>query len=99
MWFGSGPKWAKQYRYDQWTRIEVEGGRRERVAGALGRTVASFAGGTAFTLDPEARGGGWIGKVRAVTGTTEVRLSAEFSAEQRLGDAALAARAGLQFAF
>jgi hypothetical protein len=86
-------------RYDQWTRIEIEGGRRERLAGDLGRTTASFAGGTAFTLDPEARGGGWVGKVRAVTGTTEIRLSGEVGAEQRLGNAALTARAGLQFAF
>jgi len=86
-------------RYDQWTRIEIEGGRRERLAGALGRTTASFGSGPSFTLDPEARDGGWIGKVRAVTGSTEIRLSGEVSAEQRLGNAALAARAGLQFAF
>ncbi len=86
-------------RYAQWSRIELEGGRREHVAGALGRTTASFGSGTAFTLDPEARDSGWTGKVRAITGTTEVRLSGEVGAEQRLGDVALSARAALQFAF
>lgn len=86
-------------RYDQWSRIEVEGGRRERIAGALGRTTASFGSGTVFSLDPEERGGGWTGRVRAITGTTEVRLSGEVGAEQRLGNVALSARAALQFAF
>ncbi|USU05636.1 autotransporter outer membrane beta-barrel domain-containing protein [Sphingomonadaceae bacterium OTU29LAMAA1] len=86
-------------RYDQWSRIEVEGGRRERIAGALGRTTASFGSGPAFTLAPETRDSGWTGKVRAITGTTEVRLSGEVGAEQRLGDVALSARAALQFAF
>ncbi len=86
-------------RYDQWSRIEIEGGRREHIAGALGRTIASFGSGPAFTLDPEARDSGWTGKVRAITGTTEVRLSGEVGAEQRLGDVALSARAALQFAF
>lgn len=86
-------------RYDQWTRLEVEGGWRERVAGALGATTASFAGANAFTLDPEARDGGWVAKARAITGTTEVRLSGEAAAERRFGDVALSARAALQFAF
>lgn len=86
-------------RYEQWSRIEVEGGRRERIAGSLGSTTASFGSGTAFTLDPETRDSGWTGKVRAITGTTEVRLSGEVGAEQRLGDVALSARAALQFAF
>ncbi len=75
------------------------GGRRERIAGTLGRTVASFGDGTPFILDPEARNGGWIGRVRAITGTSEIRLSGEVNAEQRLGNVALSARAALQFAF
>ena len=86
-------------RYEQWSRIEIEGGRRQRIAGDLGSTTASFAGGTPFTIDPEDRGSGWVGKIRAITGTTEVRLSAEGGAEQRLGNIALSARAALQFAF
>jgi len=95
----AGINFGGDNRYEQWSRIEVEGGRRERIAGALGRTTASFGSGTAFILDPEARGGGWTGRVRAITGTTEVRLSGEVAAEQRLGDVALSARAALQFAF
>ncbi|WP_375244523.1 autotransporter domain-containing protein [Sphingomonas parapaucimobilis] len=86
-------------RYSQWSRLEVEGGRRERIAGTLGRTVASFGDGTPFILDPEARNGGWVGRVRAITGTSEIRLSGEVNAEQRLGNVALSARAALQFAF
>ncbi|WP_380785971.1 autotransporter domain-containing protein [Sphingomonas sp. R86521] len=86
-------------RYTQWSRIEVEGGRRQHIAGTLGSTTASFGSGTAFTLDPEARDSGWTGKVRAITGSSEVRLSGEAGAEQRLGDVALSVRAALQFAF
>ena len=81
------------------TRLELEGGWREPVAGSIGRTTASFADGKAFTLDPEARDGGWVAKARAVTGTSEVRLSGEAAAERRFGDVALSARAALQFAF
>lgn len=86
-------------RYTQWSRLELEGGRRQHLAGTLGSTTASFGTGTAFTLDPEARDSGWTGKVRAITGTSEVRLSGEAGAEQRLGDVALSVRAALQFAF
>ena len=86
-------------RYSQWSRLEVEGGRRERIAGTLGNTVASFGDGTPFILRPEARDGGWVGRVRAITGTSEIRLSGEVNAEQRLGNVALSARAALQFAF
>lgn len=85
--------------YDQWSRLEIEGGRRQRLSGSLGATTASFAGGTPFTLDPEARDSGWTAKARAITGTNAVRLSGEVGAEQRLGDVALSARASLQLAF
>ncbi|WP_314375105.1 autotransporter outer membrane beta-barrel domain-containing protein [Sphingomonas paucimobilis] len=95
----AGINFGGDNRYAQWSRLEVEAGRRERVAGALGRTVASFGDGTPFILDPEGRGGGWIGRVRAITGTSEIRLSGEVNAEQRLGNVALSARAALQFAF
>nr|WP_093665596.1 autotransporter outer membrane beta-barrel domain-containing protein [Sphingomonas gellani] len=95
----AGINFGGAHRYDQWSRIEVEGGRREHIAGALGRTTASFGSGAAFTLDPEKRDSGWTGRVRAITGTTEIRLSGEVGAEQRLGDVALSARAALQFAF
>ncbi len=51
----------------------------------MGNTVASFGDGTPFILRPEARDGGWVGRVRAITGTSEIRLSGEVNAEQRLG--------------
>lgn len=95
----AGINFGGDNRYAQWSRLEIEGGRRERIAGTLGRTVARFGDGTPFILDPEARDGGWIGRVRAITGTSEIRLSAEVNAEQRLGNVALSARAALQFAF
>lgn len=95
----AGINFGGDNRYAQWSRLEIEGGRRERIAGTLGRTVARFGDGTPFILDPEARDGGWIGRVRAITGTSEIRLSGEVNAEQRLGDVALSARAALQFAF
>ncbi|WP_445193676.1 autotransporter outer membrane beta-barrel domain-containing protein [Sphingomonas sp. Tas61C01] len=95
----AGINFGGDNRYAQWSRIEIEGGRRERIAGALGRTTASFGSGTPFSLDPERRSSGWTGKVRAITGSSEVRLSGEVGAEQRLGDVALSARAALQFAF
>lgn len=95
----AGINFGGQDRYAQASRIEIEGGRREHLAGVLGATTASFAGGKTFTLTPEARDSGWTGKVRAITGTSEVRLSGEVGAEQRLGDVALTARAALQLAF
>ncbi|WP_343525885.1 autotransporter domain-containing protein [Sphingomonas sp.] len=95
----AGINFGGDNRYAQWSRLEIEGGRRERIAGTLGRTIASFGDGTPFVLDPERRDGGWIGRVRAITGTSEIRLSGEVNAEQRLGNVALSARAALQFAF
>jgi hypothetical protein len=95
----AGINFGGDNRYAQWSRLEIEGGRRERIAGTLGRTVASFGDGTPFVLNPEARDGGWVGRVRAITGTSEIRLSGEVNAEQRLGNVALSARAALQFAF
>lgn len=95
----AGINFGGDNRYAQWSRLEIEGGRRERIAGTLGRTIARFGDGTPFILDPEARDGGWVGRVRAITGTSEIRLSGEAAAEQRLGNVALSARAALQFAF
>jgi hypothetical protein len=86
-------------RYDQFSRLEIEAGRRQHLAGSLGATTASFAGGTPFTLTPESRDSGWTAKARAITGTNEVRLSGEAGAEQRLGSIALSVRAALQLAF
>ncbi len=79
-----------------WFRVEVEGGRRELVGGGLGATTASFEGGQTFTLTPEERTSGWVGKLRAVGGSEGYRIGGEFNAEQQQGRAALSLRATLQ---
>ncbi len=79
-----------------WFRIEAEGGRRELVGGALGTTTASFAGGQTFTLTPEERTSGWVGKLRGVGGNAFFRMGGEFNAEQQQGRVALSLRASLQ---
>jgi hypothetical protein len=79
-----------------WFRIEVEGGRRQLVGGSLGATVARFDGGQSFTLTPEDRTSGWVGKLRAVGGNSGFRLGGELNAEQQQGRAALSLRATLQ---
>ncbi len=79
-----------------WFRVEVEGGRRELVGGSLGATTASFDGGPAFTLTPEERTSGWVGKLRAVGGSEGYRLGGEFNAEQQQGRVALSLRASVQ---
>jgi uncharacterized protein with beta-barrel porin domain len=78
-----------------WFRIEAEGGRRELVGGSLGSTTARFAGGTAFTLEPEKRTSGWVGKLRAVGGGNGFQIGGEAGAEEQQGRAALSLRASL----
>jgi hypothetical protein len=78
-----------------WFRVELEGGRRELVGGSLGSTTARFAGGTAFTLDPEQRTSGWVGKLRATGGGAGFQIGGEAGAEQQQGRAALSLRASL----
>lgn len=78
-----------------WFRIEAEGGRRELVGGSLGSTTARFAGGAAFTLEPEKRTSGWLGKLRAVGGGNGFQIGGEAGAEEQQGRAALSLRASL----
>ncbi len=79
-----------------WFRVEAEGGRRELVGGGLGATTAAFEGGQSFTLTPEERTSGWVGKLRAVGGSSAFRLGGEFGGEQQQGRVALSLRASLQ---
>ncbi|MES3153881.1 autotransporter outer membrane beta-barrel domain-containing protein [Sphingomonas faeni] len=81
---------------DGWFRIEAEGGRRQLVGGGLGATTAAFAGGQAFTLTPEKRTSGWVGKLRGTGGNGIFRMGGEFNAEQQQGRVALSLRANLQ---
>lgn len=82
-----------------WLRAEIEGGRRQMLSGSLGATTARFAGGQAFTLLPEDRTSGWLGRFRVSGGAKALRLSAEFGREQQQGRAANAFRASAQLGF
>lgn len=83
-------------QYDGWYRFELEGGRRELVGGMLGVTVAQFKDGTPFTLVPEERQSGWIGRLRAVAGNSAMQVGGEVSVEEQQKHAAIAVRASLR---
>lgn len=82
--------------YDGWTRFEIEGGRRQIVGGALGTTTASFKNGTPFTLVPEDRTSGWVGRIRGLAGNSAFQVGGELSAEEQQGHMAWAFRASLR---
>ena len=82
-----------------WLRAEIEGGRRQILGGELGSTTARFGTGTPFTLDPEARTDGWLGRLRLMGGNEDFSLGAEAGAEEQNGRAAIAFRVGLQADF
>jgi len=79
-----------------WSRIELEAGRREIVGGDLGKTVASFNGGNAFTLLPESIASGWLGRLRGVAGNSGFQIGGEVGADQYQGNWALSVRASLR---
>ena len=85
--------------YDQWSgwsRIEIEAGRREIVSGKLGNTVAHFADGDDFTLLPDERESGWVGRLRGVAGNSGFQIGGELGAEQHQGNWGLSLRASLR---
>lgn len=82
-----------------WFRVELEGGRRQILGGELGETTARFATGPSFTLTPEDRTDGWVGRVRLLGGNDDFQIGGEFGAEEQQGRAALAGRATLQVGF
>ncbi|MBA3677471.1 MAG: autotransporter domain-containing protein [Sphingosinicella sp.] len=82
-----------------WLRTEIEGGRRQIIGGDIGETIARFGTGDSFTLLPENRSDGWVGKFRLTGGNDEFSLGGEFSAEEQQGRAAIALRLGLQAVF
>ncbi|UIJ46843.1 autotransporter domain-containing protein [Sphingomonas cannabina] len=83
-------------RDEGWFRVEAEGGRRQIVGGELGVTKAHFQGGETFTLVPEDRTNGWVGKLRAMGGNNYFRLVGEASAEEQQDRFVLGIRASLQ---
>ncbi len=79
-----------------WLRTELEAGRRQILGGALGATTARFEGGDPFTLVPEARTDGWVGRLRLAGGQGAFSVAGEASAEEQLGKAAVAFRVSLR---
>ncbi|HEY0596192.1 autotransporter outer membrane beta-barrel domain-containing protein [Sphingopyxis sp.] len=82
--------------YDGWTRFELEGGRRQIVGGTLGATTASFKDGTPFTLVPDDRTSGWIGRFRGIAGNSAFQVAGEVSAEEQQSHVGWAFRASLR---
>lgn len=82
--------------YDGWTRFELEGGRRQIVSGMLGTTTASFKGGDPFTLTPDDRTSGWVGRFRGTAGNSAFQIAGEVSAEEQQSRMAWAFRASLR---
>lgn len=82
-----------------WLRVEAEAGRRQLIGGSLGSTTARFAGGESFTLVPEDRTSGWIGKLRAVGGGNGFKIGGEAAAEEQQGRAAISLRASVMIGF
>jgi hypothetical protein len=81
---------------DSYFRVEVEGGRRQIVSGSLGATTAHFAGGNDFTLVPEERESGWLGRLRGIGGNSAFSVAGELGGEQREDRVAITARASLK---
>jgi hypothetical protein len=80
-------------------RAEIEGGRRQILGGSIGETIARFGSGTAFTLLPEERSDGWLGRLRLLGGNSEFSLGGEVGVEEQQSRAAVSARISLQAAF
>ena len=79
-------------RENSWFRVEVEGGWREIVGGALGATTARFEDGAAFTLEPEDSPNGWFAKLRATGGGELFEVSGELGAQERYGETGFSLR-------
>ncbi|MDP9422765.1 MAG: autotransporter domain-containing protein [Pseudomonadota bacterium] len=91
----AGFEWGA-YRPDEgYFRFELEGGRRQIVSGSLGKTSARFEDGDTFTLTPEDRESGWVGRIRGIGGNSTFRIAGEVGAEEREHKVGLTARASL----
>lgn len=91
-----GLDFGGQDEYDGWTRFEIEGGRRQIVGGSLGTTTASFKDGTPFTLTPDDRTSGWVGRLRGIAGNSAFQVGGELSAEEQQSHVAWSFRASLK---
>ena len=92
-----GIGWPTPGNWDVGTyRFELEGGRRQIVSGTLGATTASFKDGTPFTLTPDDRTSGWIGRFRGIAGNSAFQVAGEVSAEEQQSHIGWAFRASLR---
>ena len=92
----AGLQFVSPGRNTGWLRMEVEEGHRAIISGGLSSTTAKFADAENFTLTPEKRTGGWVGKLRASGGNGHFKLGGELNAEQQQNRVALSLRASLQ---
>jgi hypothetical protein len=76
-------------------RFEAEAGRRQIVGGSLGKTSARFEDGETFTLTPEDRTSGWVGRLRGIGGGSSFQVAGEVGAEERHEKVGLTARLSL----
>ncbi|HYC94339.1 MAG TPA: autotransporter domain-containing protein [Sphingomicrobium sp.] len=91
----AGFEWGAYRPDDGYFRFELEGGRRQIVGGSLGKTSARFEDGDTFTLTPEDRESGWVGRIRGIGGNSTFRIAGEVGAEEREHKVGLTARASL----
>ena len=91
----AGFEWGAYRPDDGYFRFELEGGRRQIVGGSLGKTTARFEDGEDFTLTPEDRTSGWVGRLRGIGGNSSFRVAGEVGAEEREHKVGLSARASL----
>ncbi len=95
----AGFEWGGAQPDEGYFRVELEGGRRQIVGGSLGDTSARFEDGDTFTLSPEQRESGWVGRLRGIGGGGGFRIAGEAGAEQREDKVGLSARVSLFLGF
>jgi hypothetical protein len=79
--------------------LEVEGGRRNHLSGALGNTTATFGSGDSFTLTPGKTESAWVGNVSVLQGGLDYTWKLTAGAERpQSGGLAYSLRASLSFA-
>ncbi|HUZ11745.1 MAG TPA: autotransporter outer membrane beta-barrel domain-containing protein [Caulobacteraceae bacterium] len=96
---GSGIlNFGAQFGHEVWFRPEIFAGYREVFGGGIGNTVATFDGGSPFTLAPGDSRGGWITAGFALKGGTPLSYvaiegDADFRSNEQRFDLYLAGRA------
>ena len=77
-------------------RLELEGGERANLSGSIGSTTATFGTGQSFTLLPDERKNGWVGRFRVIGRSTGFTFGAEAGAEELAGSVNYTFRAAIQ---